>query len=211
MDNEKSFLLVLLLMLCICKYSHGQTPANDGNWQLAWNDEFSDPFNTGKPDATKWQCGLPWTVSYDSSSLVLVSTKWNNIKMGHDTARYVTLFCKLQDTLAANTAFKFHPHGPDGPEKDSNLFAVFPYSCPDMFTLQNFGYGYYEAQIRLTDHADTKVWGWVPNAAFWQFGASSTSDYYHRNLDWSELDYCEIITDNLSNRFTCNIHTETIR
>lgn len=83
-----------------------------------------------------------------------------------------------------------------------DTIVTFHYTTGALSTWQTFGYGYYEAKIRLPDTDDTALYGYR-NAAFWGFNRNPTT-----NADWQELDYCEITNDGGTNKFTCDAHME---
>lgn len=51
----KYLAIVIFSFLKLTAYA--QTPANDGNWQLYWSDEFN---YTGKPNPAVWKYAYPW-------------------------------------------------------------------------------------------------------------------------------------------------------
>jgi len=186
------FIIIVFVFISFAVSSFSQCPYNDNvpakddlNWQLVWGDSFN---YVGKPDPLRWR-ESQYGAGYDS---IVIETS-----NGHNTYCYDSLlritgkrgsYTRDFDSTHVWTIIGYDPatHLIDAHDTDSTVHYKItrPYTKGSLGSRIWYGYGYYEAKIRLPDSYNTSLFGNDYNNAIWMFNASNS-----QNIAWSELDY----------------------
>lgn len=169
---------ILLFPLLVCLWTYGQTPSNDPNWQIVWQDHFNF-FDNSKWVKANYAIHLPEPQIYLSSN---VYTANGNLVIRVNNNSVICPPNPIRTTWACGLA---------------NPGQSYPYNSGWVETSDNFNtqFGYLEARIKLPHR-----YGFWP--AFWTWrgrGVPTTNE--------AEIDIFEMVGHKPSNVVGTNIHT----
>lgn len=179
-----------------------QTPEihNDDNWQLV--PEQSEEFRGGSL-MPFWSNDYWWNQHPDKESNQICLPE--NVQLDGEIGHFIF---KREDKFASWEEWYWDPITQTGRFEPQSK--TFNYTLANISTGNadfRYEYGYFESKVKLPAYDVNPCLG-QQNYAWWMFNRSGTGSY---DIDWSEIDFFEIITDtDISNsnpkRFTCNTH-----
>lgn len=175
----KNIFVTLLLFLLITGKSTSQTPLNDKNWSIF----FEDNFDGQTVNTSKWRFSPPWGNCDCGSTL----TSGKNHEVGNGIVKLVakkeTSICKMWDET-----------------KKLQL-----YTSGALVSNALYKYGYIEIMCKIPELSNSYYTGEGFSPNFWMWPVEPDA-YENTHLIWSEIDIFEINAK--KNLHTCNIHYE---
>lgn len=200
----KKYYIYLLILIVSINIGFSQTPINDKNWIIHFEDNFDNP----TLDINKWDYKKPWGTCAEEATLTDPNNGGNNHIFSNGklklVSREATSECnkvRWEQMLDALGNPLYDSYGNPLYEEFEDFYTMLK-TTGNIISKQAFKYGYIETLIKIPEATNTQIrTGFVPAFFMWPL----SSELFVPVL-WSEIDIFEIPAD--SNRYTFCVHYE---
>ena len=179
--------IALIVNLIIYNIVIAQTPVNDKNWTLY----FEDNFDGTTVDNSKWDFKPHWgnCVGDDGSVMTNPYKGGTNHQVSNGTIKLI-----LKEEI--DTCYNW-----------DKTFKILPYTTGELYSKKAFKYGYFEIRCKMPELSNTSYTGKGVGRGFCMWPPINSTDPYS-NVTWSEIDIFEIFGE--GNLYTSNVHYSDI-
>lgn len=212
---KRYYIIYLLILIVSVNVGFSQTPINDLNWEL----NFEDNFNGPTLDISKWDYKPSWL---NTCRLSATTTDPNNGGTNHVFSNgKLKLISKREESTCKeyNWSVKIDENG--NPMYDENGNPIYDldideipthYTTGQIISKDNFKYGYFEIFCKIPymprfPASSTSITGEGIFPTFWLW-PQDIDEFNNSNVLWSEIDIFE--TDAFNNKHTFNVHYEDL-
>lgn len=209
---KRYYIIYLLILIVSVNVGFSQTPINDLNWTLNFEDNFDGP----TLDVIKWDYRPSWkSTCLDTATATDPNNGGTNHVFSNGTLKLIS---KEEESTCETYSWPVRTDENGNPVYDENGNPVYDeiitesnmhYTSGQIISKQNFKYGYFEIYCKIPYMLPISFplfqTGDGLSPTFWLW-PQDVNEYYNSNVIWSEIDIFEI--DAKNNKNTFNVHYE---
>lgn len=201
----KTKIFLFLTILLSLNMGFAQTPKNDPNWML----HFEDNFDAAPLNLNKWDYRPTWKSTCLPSGTV--TDPYNGGTNHLFSNGKLKLISKEEQSICESYSWEEQLDENGNPMFDENGYPLYIeyvdlktklYTSGQIISKTDFKYGYFEIYCKIPQYSDSRH-GRGLSPTFWLW-PQDNNHYKNSNVLWSEIDIFEIDAEN--NKYTFNVH-----